>query len=121
MMKTFLKQRFSNYFLEYPLCSLLLIWTLAAHGQSTVTYTVDEDFSTAQTLRSQTSVFDIYPMVDGGFFLGGGFNMMFTNPDSPFIQGLAMVTESGSVHPDWGGDNQSFVVNCMFMTGASSL
>ncbi|MFT6996657.1 MAG: hypothetical protein ACJAQ4_000398 [Cryomorphaceae bacterium] len=72
MMKTFLKQRFSNYFLEYPLCSLLLIWTLAAHGQSTVTYAVDEDFSTAQNLRSKTSVFDIYPLENGGFFLGGG-------------------------------------------------
>ncbi|MFT5903911.1 MAG: hypothetical protein ACI9O2_000767, partial [Flammeovirgaceae bacterium] len=68
-----------------PILTLLMVlclWNL--HGQSTVTYTVDEDFSTAQTLRSKTSVFDIYPLEDGGFFLGGGFQLIFTNPDSPF-------------------------------------
>jgi predicted sugar kinase len=69
---------------------MLCLWNV--HSQSTITYTVDEDFSTEQTLRSKTSVFDIYPLEDGGFFLGGGFTLLFSNPDSPFIQGLAMIT-----------------------------
>jgi hypothetical protein len=86
---------------------VLCLWNL--HGQSTVTYTVDEDFSTEETLRSKTSVFDIYPLEDGGFFLGGGFLTQFTNPASPFDAGLAMITSSGSVHPDWdNGGGVSF-------------
>jgi hypothetical protein len=84
----------------------LCLWNL--HGQSTVTYTVDEDFSTAQTLRSQTSVFDIYPLEDGGFFLGGGFQMILTNPESPFTSGVAMISANGSVHPNWEGGTSSF-------------
>jgi hypothetical protein len=83
------------------LAMVLCLWNL--HGQSTITYTVDPDFNTQETLRSKTSVFDIYPLDDGGFFLGGGFTLLFSNPDSPFIQGLAMITQNGSVHPDWGG------------------
>ena len=86
----------------------MVFWLCDLHSQSSVTYTVDEDFSTAQTLRSQTSVFDIYPLDDGGFFLGGGFTLLFSNPDSPFIKGLAMITQNGSVHPDWGGGQSIF-------------
>jgi hypothetical protein len=93
-----------------PILTLLMVlclWNL--HGQSTVTYTVDQDFSTAQTLRSKTSVFDIYPLEDGGFFLGGGFQLIFTNPDSPFNSGLAMIQSSGLVHEDWdNGGGVSF-------------
>ncbi|MFT6996425.1 MAG: hypothetical protein ACJAQ4_000166 [Cryomorphaceae bacterium] len=85
---------------------MLCLWNV--HSQSTITYTVDEDFSTEQTLRSKTSVFDIYPLEDGGFFLGGGFTLLFSNPDSPFIQGLAMITQNGSTHPDWGGGQSIF-------------
>jgi hypothetical protein len=92
-----------------PILTLLMVlclWNL--HGQSTVTYTVDQDFSTAQTLRSKTSVFDIYPLEDGGFFLGGGFQMIFTNPGSPFTSGVAMITGNGGVHPNWEGGTSSF-------------
>jgi hypothetical protein len=86
----------------------MLFWLCATHGQSNITYTVDSDFSTGETLRSKTSVFDIYPLEDGGFFLGGGFNMISTNPDSPFIKGIAMITETGSLHPDWEGGQTVF-------------
>ncbi|MFT6996656.1 MAG: hypothetical protein ACJAQ4_000397 [Cryomorphaceae bacterium] len=34
--------------------------------------------------------------------------MMFTNPDSPFASGIAMVTTSGAVHPDWNGGAAGF-------------
>ena len=98
-----------RYRIKYLLTSILTFCLWNLHGQSTVTYTVDQDFSTAQTLRSKTSVFDIYPLEDGGFFLGGGFFTLFTNPDSPFDAGLAMITSSGSVHPDWdNGGGVSF-------------
>jgi hypothetical protein len=83
-------------------------FVLTSSGQSTITYTVDSDFSTGETLRSKTSVFDIYPLEDGGFFLGGGFNMIFTNPDSPFMFGLAMIDQQGDVHPNWGGGASGF-------------
>jgi hypothetical protein len=98
-----------------PILTLLMVlclWNL--HGQSTVTYTVDQDFSTAQTLRSKTSVFDIYPLEDGGYFLGGGFNMVFTNPTSPFIKGIAMITSSGSTHPEWQ-DGQTIFCRELFV------
>jgi hypothetical protein len=85
---------------------VLSLWNLQA--QSTIAYTVDPDFNTQETLRSKTSVFDIYPLEDGGFFLGGGFTLVFTNPDSPFGQGLAMVTNSGNTHPEWNGGGSVF-------------
>jgi hypothetical protein len=92
-----------------PILTLLMVLCLwNVHSQSTVTYTVDEDFSTEQTLRSKTSVFDIYPLEDGGFFLGGGFQMIFTNPGSPFTSGVAMITGNGGVHPNWEGGTSSF-------------
>jgi len=85
---------------------VLSIYTL--HSQSTITYTVDPDFNTQETLRSKTSVFDIYPLADGGFFLGGGFDMFFTNPESPFSSGIAMITSIGTVHSDWNGGAAGF-------------
>jgi hypothetical protein len=79
---------------------LLNLWNL--HGQSTITYTVDEDFTTGTILSGIGSVSDIYPLVDGGFFLGGTFNPMSGGDEnSPFVQGLGIVTSNGSLHPDW--------------------
>jgi len=85
-----------------------VLWAWNIQAQSTIAYTVDPDFNTQETLRSETSVFDIYPLEDGGFFLGGGFTLVFTNPNSPFGQGLAMVTSSGNTHPEWNGGGSVF-------------
>jgi hypothetical protein len=70
-------------------------------AQSTITYTVDNDFDTGQKFRSGGSVSDIVPLEDGGYFAAGSFQTMFTNPDSPFPYGGGMITASGGVHPDW--------------------
>jgi hypothetical protein len=92
--------------LLFLLSIVLCPWVLC--GQSSITYTVDQDFNTLESLRSKTSVFDIYPLEDGGFFLGGGFNMTWFNPFSPFEGGIAMVTSNGSPDPDWNGSQVSF-------------
>jgi hypothetical protein len=47
-----------------------VLWAWIFQSQSTIAYTVDPDFNTQETLRSETSLFDIYPLEDGGF-LGG--------------------------------------------------
>jgi len=94
-----------------------VLWAWNIHAQSTVAYTVDPDFNTQETLRSKTSVFDIYPLEDGGFFLGGGFDMIFTNPESPFTKGIAMITESGDIHPDWEGGQSIFCRELHFHDG----
>jgi len=90
-----------------------VLWAWNIQAQSTIAYTVDPDFDTQETLRSKTSVFDIYPLEDGGFFLGGGFNTTFTNPTSPFSGGIAMVNNAGGVHPDWEDGIVSFAREIM--------
>jgi hypothetical protein len=85
--------------LLFILSIVLCPWVLS--GQSSIAYTVDQEFNTLESLRSTTSVFDIYPLADGGYFLGGGFDMTLYNPFSPFTKGFAMVSQDGSLHPDW--------------------
>jgi hypothetical protein len=81
-----------------------VLWACSIHAQSTVTYTVDEDFTTGTMLSGIGDVGDIYPLEDGGFFLGGTFNPMSGGDDnSPFTKGIAMITESGGLHQDWNG------------------
>lgn len=82
----------------------MVLWLWNLHGQSTVTYTVDEDFTTGTMLSGIGDVGDIYPLEDGGFFLGGTFNPTLGGDDnSPFDKGLAMITQNGTLHPDWEG------------------
>lgn len=82
-----------------------LCLTMAGAGslqaQSTLTYTVDPDFSTGEMLRTGGAVEDIVPLDDGGYLLGGGILTMFTNPSSPFPYGSGMITGNGGLHPDW--------------------
>jgi hypothetical protein len=81
----------------------MVLWLWNLHSQSTVTYTVDEDFTTGTMLCGIGDVGDIYPLEDGGFFLSGTFNPEVGGDDnSPFERGLAMLTSSGNLHPDWG-------------------
>jgi len=63
---------------------------------------VDEDFTTATMLSGIGGVWDIHNLDDGGFFLGGKMNpQVGGDENSPFVQGLGIVTSNGSLHPDW--------------------
>jgi len=89
----------------------MVLWLWHLHGQSTTAYVVDQDFSTGTMLSGIGSVSDIYPLEDGGFFLGGTFNTMSGGDEnSPFTQGLGMVTANGSLHPDWDGVGVSWAI-----------
>ncbi|MFT6996604.1 MAG: hypothetical protein ACJAQ4_000345 [Cryomorphaceae bacterium] len=102
----------------FCLAIISLLWAWNIQAQSTIAYTVDSDLNTQETLRSETSVFDIYPLEDGGFFLGGRFNTTFTNPTSPFSKGIAMINDAGGVHPDWEDGIVSFAREIMLHEGS---
>ncbi|MCH2215800.1 MAG: T9SS type A sorting domain-containing protein, partial [Flavobacteriales bacterium] len=76
-----------------------------------VTYMVDPDFSTGTMLSGIGDVGDIFPLADGGFFLGGTFNPEGGGDEnSPFSQGLGSITSNGNLHPSWGSGGTSWAL-----------
>ena len=90
--------------MKQELTIILSLWLWNLQSQSTLTYTVDQDFSTGTMLSGIGDLGAIYPLEGGGFFLGGTFNTSSGgSATSPFDKGLAMVTASGGLHPEWDG------------------